>query len=543
MRPAILIVLSALLAPGCAHVRFQDQPVVWSVSDTEDIEEPRVREYHIMQYMADVLLLRGLPHVLTLPDKEPARNTNALDEVPASSWWNHRMGMRAISPEQLAVGPAESGPPQLPLTIVGGKGGGGNPGFLAKDGTGRTFVVKFDRPENPEMQTATGVIVNRLFWGLGYNVPADTVFWFDPASDLLVDPEATWDDELGHEHAFEPGVVSDILAPVPREADGRIRAIASEFLSGTPVGGFAPVGRRRDDPNDVFPHQHRRELRGMRVFAAWTGHSDMKEDNTLDMYVEEDGRHFLRHYLLDFGEALGAHQAEKDRPDDGYEYLVDWGRSAAALFSFGLWEREWERQEPTPWLSVGLFSGEHFVPAIWREAYPYRPFSEADPADLYWGAKHVLAFSREHVRAAVEAGQLSDPGASDWLVDALMERRERIGEAWLEAVSPVDWFAIEDGQLCMTDLGVHYGLADLGVVERVPDRYEPLYDDRKSEGERGVEAFRVQDDGRVCLPPSAEDGYLVDRLRVRRGRDYKPILQVHYRPGPDGRVLGVLRVE
>ena len=65
-----------------------------------------------------------------------------------------------------------------------------------------------------------------------------------------------------------------------------------------------PEGVRDDDPNDTVPHEHRRELRGLRVFAAWLNHTDMKEDNTLDMFVEEGGRHFVKHHLVDFGEAF-----------------------------------------------------------------------------------------------------------------------------------------------------------------------------------------------------------------------------------------------
>ena len=46
-----------------------------------------------------------------------------------------------------------------------------------------------------------------------------------------------------------------------RRDDGAIRATASEFLPGTPMGGFSPSGRRTDDPNDRIAHQHRRSLR------------------------------------------------------------------------------------------------------------------------------------------------------------------------------------------------------------------------------------------------------------------------------------------
>jgi hypothetical protein len=63
---------------------------------------------------------------------------------------------------------------------------------------------------------------------------------------------------------------------------------------------------RDDDPNDLIPHEHRRDLRGLRLISAWLNDNDIREGNTLDMYVEEDGRRFLKHYLIDAGSALGS---------------------------------------------------------------------------------------------------------------------------------------------------------------------------------------------------------------------------------------------
>jgi len=46
--------------------------------------------------------------------------------------------------------------------------------------------------------------------------------------------------------------------------------------------------------NDVIRHEDRRELRGARLLAAWTNHFDAREQNTLSMFAEQDGRPFGR---------------------------------------------------------------------------------------------------------------------------------------------------------------------------------------------------------------------------------------------------------
>jgi hypothetical protein len=535
------ICLTGLVAACATPARFRDQPIVWRIEDTSDIPEPERREFSPKAKLADMFLLRRLTRALELRDEEPAWNTNALDEVPDSTWFTNRIGVRDVAAEEAARGPS-LGPPVLPLIVVGGKSGGANPGFLARDAEGARFLVKFDTKDNPEMQTATSVIVNRLFWTLGYNVPDDTVFTFR-RQDLSIDPAATYEDELGRELPMDDTIIDRHLASSPRLVGGSFRASASRLLAGVPKGGFPAEGVREDDPHDVVPHEHRRELRALRVFSAWLGHTDIKEDNSLDMYVEEEGRHFLRHYLVDFGEALGSHQAEKGRYEDGWEHVWDWQAQPLAFLALGLWKRPWEDQVETPWPSIGAFAASHFEPGEWREAYPFWPFFDTDAADLYWGAKLVMRVSRALLEAIVAEGKLSDPDAAAYLVDALIARRDAIGRAWLEAVTPLDWFRIDARQVCAVDLGVYMGLATDGVLERLAPDYWPRFDDRRPEYERAVEEYRVSEDGHVCFPTGGRDAYTVARLRIRRGRDLKPVMELHYKGGNGARILGVVRVE
>ena len=66
------------------------------------------------------------------------------------------------------------------------------------------------------------------------------------------------------------------------------------------------LDRRPDDPNDRIAHQHRRSLRASWVLFAWLAELDPSSINSLDSYVEQDGRHFVRHYIIDFGATLGS---------------------------------------------------------------------------------------------------------------------------------------------------------------------------------------------------------------------------------------------
>ena len=56
--------------------------------------------------------------------------------------------------------------------------------------------------------------------------------------------------------------VDQLLERAARLPNGKYRATASRFADGKPLGYFKYYGTRPDDPNDIHPHEHRRELRG-----------------------------------------------------------------------------------------------------------------------------------------------------------------------------------------------------------------------------------------------------------------------------------------
>ncbi len=73
--------------------------------------------------------------------------------------------------------------------------------------------------------------------------------------------------------------------------DGTYRVVAGRLIPGKIIGNFRYQGTRPDDPNDLVPHQHRRELRGLFVFGAWTNLTDFKSNNTLDTLVTGERTH------------------------------------------------------------------------------------------------------------------------------------------------------------------------------------------------------------------------------------------------------------
>ena len=49
-----------------------------------------------------------------------------------------------------------------------------------------------------------------------------------------------------------------------------------------------------------------------------------------------------------------------------------------------------------------------FDPLTWKPNYPNSAFLEMTPQDAYWGAKRVMSFRNEDIRAIVDESQLSN---------------------------------------------------------------------------------------------------------------------------------------
>ena len=126
-----------------------------------------------------------------------------------------------------------------------------------------------------------------------------------------------------------------------RNPDGTYRASFSESVPGRVLEGFKYEGTRTDDPNDIVPHENRRELRGLRVFSALVNHTDAKAINGLDTVVTENGRSYVRHYVRDFNAALGSAGVGLRERRDGYEYLAEVAPAVRALPALGFAVRPW----------------------------------------------------------------------------------------------------------------------------------------------------------------------------------------------------------
>ena len=516
MRRAAVIVVLAGCVHGAVSPKFFDRPIVTKSDDARPIKEPTERPYYSRAYLADALVFRPLYESLDPREGGLARDVNALDEVPDSTWFTNRLGIRELTPTEAVTGVDSTGAPVLPFKIIHAKKGGANPGFIAADSRGVKYLVKFDTAANPGQQTATDAIVNRILWTVGYNTPADYVVYFR-RDELTIDPE------LRTKKGIDEHAVDAILKNAAKREDGANRASVSQLLDGVPKNGWAHAGKRGDDPNDRVGHENRRTVRGLRVFAAWLNHTDMKEDNTLDMYVGKPGEGHLVHYLVDFGEAFAGHQDENDQAQIGFEYAWDFKAQGKALFAFGLWKRRWEAQRQTPWKQVGLFSAIAFDPKRWRERYPYTPFALADRADHYWGAKLVMRFDRPMLEAIVKTGQLGDPAAERYVVDTLLARRIAIGRAFLDGVTPLDEITLTADQLCGVDIARRHGIANDGALV-IGDATVP-----------------IGGDGKVCTTVPVTPGYHLAKVRIRRADHTTPVLEIHYVGGPQPHIVGLVR--
>ena len=420
-------------AGGQKPAFYADDPIA-RVVDTQNASGVQPKEVNLIYDEARNLL--GNPGD---PDMDRrAMSINSIDEVPDSNWFTNRIvGGTPMTVADVVRGP-DTGPGPAPgqWTVVSGKSDGITPGFTILDSAGDRWFIKFDPPKYREMASGAEVVVTRLFHALGYHVPENHVTRLT-RENLVIGETAKITAADGGERRLSGNDVDRLLRIAAKDPDGSYRVLASKALTGKPVGPFLYVGTRPDDPNDVVPHEHRRELRALRVFAAWTNHVDSKSINSLDMLVPENGRTVVRHHLIDFGSTLGSASIKAREYDEGHHYIFDPKPTLAGMLGFGFYIPSFHFIDYPDLPSVGHFSAEGFDPPKWKPRVPNPAFRRARPDDTFWGARRVMAFTDEMIRAVVKTGQYSDPAAEKHVADTLIARRDAIGRSWLTGVNPV----------------------------------------------------------------------------------------------------------
>ena len=528
---AASLFLAAAVAPAHAGrpYRFGNAAPITDLGDRRSIPVPRMRAAEVRggEYVFDTLVRYppvGLSETWRIPR---AGDVNSLDDVPASSWFTPRLGNRELSPDELLKGQAITGGPKLPLRVEqvfpGAEGG-----LLAMDASGHHWFVDFDPRGHRGLQTTAGVLANRIFWAYGLNVPEDHVVEVRP-DDLTV-PAA---DEATR------AALDSLLSLAAMPVEGRLRARASRRLEGIVLGPFSPRGVRIDDPNDRVPHENRRTLRALRVLGAWVNLQEIRPANTLDVYEGSPGRGFVRHCFLDLGEAFGGYAASSRRYWSGYNHNFSVKDALLNFATAGLFVGHWEDETQTAWPSVGTFEARRFDPAGWRETSAFPPIRRSRPEDDYWAAVRLAAFQPAHVEALVRSVGFPDPGAAEYMVSTLLERRRKLVEWAFARVTPLDALGISGSHLRLKDRGRAFGSA-------ASAQYSVTLFDGKGRSLQTLTLRAEGDDAVVPLPRLAAgspDAYLrVEVLVVRDGRSAPRPAEFHLRPSWDGewRLVGVV---
>jgi hypothetical protein len=449
-------ICTAAAGPGATGPVFRNDDPLAREPETQDAS--KAKEWTIDLFVDLTMNLFGHPGEDAVGVR--AGNVNTIDEVPDSSWFTNRILAQPISIETAVRGPRVGhGPAAGRWTVVAAKEAGAAPGFTIQDGAGETWFISLDARGYPEAATGAIVVANKIFWTLGYWQVENVLTRVRP-EDVVIAETATVRPMSGVRRRMRTSDLEAVWERAHRSDDGSFRAVAARRLPGRPLGGFRYYGTRPDDPNDIVPHEHRRELRALRVFAAWTNLVDVKAGNTLDVLVHERGRAIVRHYLQDVGSTFGTGAVAPREFDEGWEHLYEGDLVWKRLLSLGFFIRPWQTvdYEATP--AVGRFEGDEFDPLTWKPRVGVSAFRHLQADDAFWAARRVMAFSDDMIRAIVATASFSRAEDERHLGDVLIQRRNKIGASYLTAVNPLVDFALSnDGRLSFANAAVTAGVA------------------------------------------------------------------------------------
>lgn len=390
--------------------------------------------------------------------KVRAVSANVYDEVPDSAFFTNRNGRKAISGGDLKKGgfPENSGPDLAgKLQITGGELEGLRPIFVVRDSKGDEYTLYFDAPDSLGLATGAMMVASRAYYAIGYNVPQLTLVSVSP-DQLTPDEGSRFVDVSGFRRKLTKEKFDELVLMLPWAEDGKFRAVAVKTPEGEDKGPFNFQGRRKSDPNDLWPHQNLRELRAVRVFASWLNDFAVRDSNTRSYLVREDGKPVLKHYLWGFMGALGSDTEGAKVPMLGHEYLYDGHETAKSFWTLGFWEKPWQRrwkenEETTGAPAVGYFDNKELRPGKFKTFVPQYTFKDVSRADGFWAAKIIKSFSDEQIKNLVAAGEYSAEDG-ETISNILIERRDLVAQYWFSQSVPLDSFEVSGNELTFKDL-------------------------------------------------------------------------------------------
>ena len=466
MASKVLLALTALGTLACACLisaspagaapKFYDDDPILREPAAEDAS--KVEEWEV-----DLIIDLAANSFAKLGEKAPdvrAQDINTIDEVPDSDWFTNRILTQPLTIDEVAKGPLISGPPDTTSwTVTRPKKEGDAPGFTARDGHGDLWFISFDAKGYPEAATGAILVANKIFWALGYWQVENYLVTIRPEKITIAD-DSKVTPKSGKQRPMRKSDLDRVWKRAHRSDDGSYRAIAGKAVPGKVLGGFKYYETRPDDPNDVIPHEHRRSLRGLQVFGAWANLTDMKTGNTLDALQDQGGKKVVRHYLQDVGSTFGTGANGPHEWDEGWEHLYEGDKLVKRLVTLGIYTQPWETVDYEDNEAIGRFEGKEFDPTTWKPRARNPAIVRACPDDTFWAARRVMAFTDDMIRAMVGTGAYSNPGDAKLLADVLIQRRDKIGRAYLVSINPLVDFTLENGMLSFENAAVAAHVAE-----------------------------------------------------------------------------------
>ncbi len=469
MTAMVVLLISGIRPPASAQRFLPDDPMT---QDPDNLNMPVPVARPASDYVR--FLFNAFGDVRVRPD--PAVNVNTLEEVPNSSWYQNRHYRQPLTLDELREGAGDGVrlDTTAPITVETIDSFRPVPLATVRDASGHRFRLRLDVPNHPVLSTAAGVVANRVYYALGYNVPSMHVVHLR-ASDLQVPsdgsvPAADIADLLQN---AAPSTDAPTATPTAESIDTRgpsavspgdqesrardervYRAVAIRIPE--PIvkrlGPFRFSGTRPDDGNDIFPHQHRRELRGLHVAASWLHHTGIRATRTLDAAVREGDKTFVCHYIYDTFESLGSGLSAPKEPWMGREYLVEINPVLLRMGTLGLSGGDWVNIEVPDVEHVGRFAARGFRPRTWQPEHPNPAFARRDSADTFWMARKVANITDREIRAMVDAAEYPRQTSADYVATVLERRRDSIAAAYLGFGGGLDRFRVSGSTLAFEDL-------------------------------------------------------------------------------------------